>query len=337
MLNRYNLLYFSLVLFFSLIFCEVILVSDSLRHFNKADKLVNNLYSGSFVLDDLISEIPFWIIQNSIIIFFFDLLEKIFIKNNLDFFSNYFISFLHSFYVSLSFYLCFKIANKKTSKFNSLIISLIVFFGTGLIYFFSSTYIENLIILLFILRIYFSNKYSLILIDIIFCLIKPYYYIFVIFFNLFDDKKIFKKNLHNLNYLFLLLIFQLCLFFLGGFSYLEFSVPSLGNSANFDFNIIKILLSNYYSNFINIFFSNSSGVINTLLPIMILVLFGFNKSTKYKIIVFLIFALLLSLFNFWYSHLPMSGRYILSIIPFFLKEIINGFIFFYKKKKSYLN
>ena len=338
--NKENLLYFVITLFFTLIFCSSFLTGDGLRSFNQAEDLINFFFINKDSFDDLfLAEVnstlqidnPLMVFQNIIIILSTNFLEFFFNNLNFTFISTYLVTFLSSFYACFSFYVCFIFLKKNNSNFNSLIISFLIFFGTGLIYFFSANSIENLIILIFFLRYLTFKKKNLILIDLALCLIKPYLIIFVIYFNLFDEKKIFKKLKQNLFYLTILIAITFSIWHLTDSSSQKFILNNFINNELVALDL-SVFFPNYFRNFIDIFFSNSSGILNTLLPIIILILFGFNSSTKYKLLTFLLFLLFLSSFNFWYSHLPMSGRYILSIIPFFLKEISDGFNFILKNK-----
>lgn len=306
-----------LIIFFSSLLGPVILTGDSLKYYLQSENIANFILGNHH--NELIIHNLFMTIHNTLIV----LLSKIFIFKFL-IINNwliFIISFLYSFYYWVAFYICYLLSVKKIkNKISSLFLCFSLFFGTGLITFFSASYLENIVVLILFIRFYSDNRFFFLLTELSICLIKPYYFIFVIYFIFFHQKKVFDKISYQIYYsiVLFLLILILNLFFY---------------TNHIEFNYAEINLKNVYTNFLDIFFSNSSGIINTVTFILILIIFGFKKMTVYKIILTLLFFIFLSFSNFWYAHLPMSGRYILSILPFFFPEILAGFMFLLKFKK----
>ena len=69
------------------------------------------------------------------------------------FFSQYFAGYVLTFYSFLSYLLVYLHLRKYNNFYYSFLLSSIIFFGTGLISFFTGSYIESLILLLFVLRV----------------------------------------------------------------------------------------------------------------------------------------------------------------------------------------
>jgi hypothetical protein len=313
------------LIFFIFISNPIILSIDNLTYYNQTLDFINYIFKDHSIVFKIqntfftIHNIPF-VFLNKVLGFFFSTS----IANHL---IEYFISFTLTFYIILAFYICYLLTYKKIkNKLYSLFLCVVIFFGTGLITFFSGSYVENIIILLFFLRFYCNNRFILFLLDLSICLIKSYYVIFILFFCFLSEKKIFNKFLSNFNYfIFILLIVILDILII---KYFHIPNPIYDNVFNFKFKDILINLR-------DIFFSSSSGIFNTLIFLIIFIIFGSKKETIYKTVCVLVFFIFLSLFNFWYAHLPMSGRYILSIIPFFYAEILSGFKYFLKKKNFF--
>lgn len=323
--KKTDILIIAALIFFVFIFNPIILSVDNLTYYNQTLDFINYIFKDHSII--LKIQNTFFIIHNIPFVFLNKVLGFFFSTLIVNFLIEYFINFILTFYIILAFYICYLLTYKKIkNKLYSLFLCVLIFFGTGLITFFSGSYVENIIILFFFLRFYCKNRFILFSLDLCICLIKPYYLIFILFFCFLSEKKIFNKFLSNFNYfVFILLIVILDILIV---KYFHISNPIYDNGFNFKFKDILI-------NFRDIFFSSSSGIFNTLIFLIIFIIFGSKKETIYKTVCVLIFFIFLSLFNFWYAHLPMSGRYILSIIPFFFAEILNGFQYFLKKKNFF--
>lgn len=310
----------SFIIIFGCLLNSGLLTTDALTHFNTGQLLYQNIFNGDNEKIKFIT--PLWAIINLILITFVNTFFYFLDSSITIFISKYFISFSHSVYMILAFIVCYNIiTNNIKSRADSLILLFSIFFGTGLIYFFSAPYIENLVILLFSLRIIIKNKIAILITEISICLIKPYYYVFLLYFIFISKNKAFDNLFKQTAYfifVFILIISQN--YFLNAFSH--------NPSSAYNFDLYVVL-----NNFLDIFYSNSSGIFNTIPFLIILILFGSSAHTAIKFFLVLIFFSFLSVFNFWYAHLPMSGRYVLSIIPIFLPEIIKGF----KSIKIYKN
>lgn len=335
-----NLIIFFGLIFFSIFFFRGRLGSDDLQVFNFIFSFSNsslnlfdftsnlstqNYYDYNYIPDErTVHHRTFWIFHTFVIYnFFFPIIN--FFTDNPFFLLQYVSGLFLSFYTCLSFYLVFRYFEIKNLKYyESIFLTISIFFGTGLIAFFTGAYIESLIVLLIILRFTLKNTFF---IDFIIVLIKPYYLILVFLIEIqYLEYKKFKKIFLYFSFLTSLYIF-----------YRFFLFPNVGASdylnafSNFtiDFLLIK-------KNIFNIFFSSGYGLIfNYIIPI-ILIFFGFRKKeTSIKIIgVFL----LLIFFSFFTSNHGQSpgGRYFLPCIFIFLNEIYLGFNVLKRKNKKML-
>ena len=128
-----------------------------------------------------------WIIQTYIItkiVYFFD----IFFEFDKLLISQYFSGYILTIYSCLAYLITLLYLNKKNSFHYSFLLSSIIFFGTGLISFFTGSYIESLILLLFVIRETSKDLKIKFFLDALILLIKPYYFIFIIFLYLYEDK-----------------------------------------------------------------------------------------------------------------------------------------------------
>jgi hypothetical protein len=264
-----------------------------------------------------------WVFQTYLITTLVDLLP--FKIETLKFLSMYFSGLIISFYTCLSFYLSYYFFRKMISNFESFFLTIIIFFGTGVIAFFSGAYIESLIILLIVARFNIENKkINFFLIDLIVLLIKPYYFLILLPLYL---KNLLKKNiLDKFLFPFVLFVFifsirQLPLFKVPLSHYIKYEY------VNFSLDSFKIL-----NNLFDQYFSFGVGIFITSFIPIILIIFGFKKNeTIYKIIFFFIFTLFLSFFEGNHGQAP-GGRYILPAFFIFLEEFAVGFK---KIKKKY--
>lgn len=250
------------------------------------------------------------------------------------FFSQYFSGFILSFYTWISFFLCQNFFKKNTTKIDSYFLTISIFFGTGLICFFSGAFIESLIILLLILRVTQNNKYKFFL-DFLIIFIKPYYFLLV-FGLVFSDNKIlnskkFKILSINFKYFKRALIYIFVQLFLFLFiRYILFDAPSYKNYVTGFFG--REL--NYYIYFNQLFdftLSFGSGLLFSLPIFIILIAYGWQGyQSSIKIFFSILLIFFLCLFDQHHGQAP-GGRYFLPTIFIFMKEISLGFIFFKKK------
>ena len=110
------------------------------------------------------------------------------------FFSQYFAGYVLTFYSFLSYLLVYLYLRKYNNFYYSFLLSSIIFFGTGLISFFTGSYIESLILLLFVLRVISQELKKKFLFDLIIILIKPYYFVYIALLY-FCDNKSFTQNI----------------------------------------------------------------------------------------------------------------------------------------------
>ena len=346
-LNSYKLFFiYFFVIFFSFFFFRGRLGSDDLEVFNLVLAIKNSQLNfidfiyylkdnhSAIVLNSEIfldsSQLPyfktwnhrfFWVLQTYLINTLVNFLPfKIQIVN---FLSMYFAGFILSFYTCLSFCLCYFIFRKQITDFESLFLSIMIFFGTGLIAFFSGSFIESSIILLIVLRFFLKkNQAIFFFIDFLILIIKPYYFIILIAFYFKGPSKtnFFSK-------LFIPSILFICIY---GLRQLPiFKVP-LTHHLKYDYKYFtepyKIL-----NNLLEQYFSLGVGIFTTSLIIIILIFFGFKKdNTFYKITCFFLFTFFLSFFDQWHGQAP-GGRYIIPAFFIFLEEFLAGFKIIKKK------
>ena len=254
-----------------------------------------------------------WIVQTFIItkvIYFFNIFfnfDKLFI-------SQYFSGYILTLYSCLAYLFVFLYLNKKNSLYYSFLLSSIIFFGTGLISFFTGAYIESLILLLFVLREISENPKKKFFLDSLIILIKPYYFVYIVFLYFYDDKKLF-KNIKL--FLLLLLIYFAIKSLINSVSTVDNISIFLSFNPDFDFQFILKNLFNFY-------FSFGVGVFFTSTIIIILLIFGFLKKTFFKLIGLFFLSIFLSMWEGFHGYAP-GGRFFLPIIVTFLPEINLGF------------
>lgn len=343
-----NFVLFSILIFLSLLLFRGRIGSDDLEVFNFVYNFKN--FDGNFFeylselkelslvfaySDDLQKHTYYtwhhrfiWVIQTYVIYTVIDFFN-LFFKFNTFFFHKYFSGLILTFYSVFSFFLCLKYFHRKNlDLIFCFLLSTYIFFSTGLIAFFTGQYIESLAILLLILRIYINNNKIIFCLDFLLILIKPFYFLIIFFLriNELNFKNIFSKNNYlifiKIGILILLFIFFRILItdFQNNLSYASSQNP------NFDF-------LNYLKNFVAFYFSHGSGVFFTLLPLAILIYFGWEKKTKYKIFSIIVISFILSIYDG--SHGSVSGgRYSLPFFIIFLDEYAKGFKMILKKNKS---
>lgn len=230
----------------------------------------------------------------------------------------YFCGLIISIYSILSCYYFYVILKKKNMDHSSsLILSFFLFFGTGLISFFTGSYIESLVVLLLVLRFFYKNIFIIFLMDLIILLIKPYYYIMIFFYKL-SDYFFIKKSLNSIiKYLFFLFFVVIIYrFFLAGLSNNLNQLTIHG--ASYDINL-------FIKNFINFYFSFGVGIFFTSTIPIILIYFGrIKKVTILKFIGLIFFSIFISMWEGFHGQAP-GGRYFLPLLFFFLDEMIIGY------------
>lgn len=278
-----------------------------LNNYNDLQKPTLNTLNHRFV----------WVLQSFIItkfILFFNSFSKI----DLYFLAQYFCGYILTFYTLLSFYLTYIFFirnNVKQTK--SLFLCFLLFLGTGLISFFTGSYIESLILLLFVIRLTYNNSILKFFSDLLICLIKPYYLIVLLFLKISENG--YKKILYLFSYFFFITIFYSIIKFI----LLNFSI----GSENFS---ITIFYPNYdiffvIKNLYNFYFSLGVGVIFSATIIIILIILGYKKNqTFFKILGIFFLSIFLCFWEGFHGYAP-GGRYFLPCLIIFIPEIINAY------------
>ena len=253
-----------------------------------------------------------WIIQTYIItkvIFIFG----IFFDFNKEFFSQYFSGYILTFYSFFAFLIILFDLQTRQKIYYSFFLTSIIFFGTGLISFFTGSYIESLILLLFVIRQVTKNRKKIFVYDLIIILIKPYYFIYL-FFLYFENNKGLWKNIQILALL--ALGYFLIKIYIDTFSSTENISLLFSFRPNFNFYfVIKNLFSFYFSLGMGVFFTSTI--------IIILIAFGYSKKTILKVCGLFFLSIFLSLWEGFHGFAP-GGRYFLPLIITFLPEIESG-------------
>ena len=253
-----------------------------------------------------------WIIQTYIItkvIFIFG----IFFDFNKEFFSQYFSGYILTFYSFFAFLIILFDLQTRQKIYYSFFLTSIIFFGTGLISFFTGSYIESLILLLFVIRQVTKNRKKIFVYDLIIILIKPYYFIYI-FFLYFENNKGLWKNIQILALL--ALGYFLIKIYIDTFSSTENISLLFSFRPNFNFYfVIKNLFSFYFSLGMGVFFTSTI--------IIILIAFGYSKKTILKVCGLFFLSIFLSLWEGFHGFAP-GGRYFLPLIITFLPEIESG-------------
>ena len=327
------------LVYFSFFFFRGRIGGDDLQSFNVA---LNFFYSDLSFFEFFLIEKEnlfvlmhrkVWLLQDFLIIKFLSFFN-IFFNFNLIFWSKYFAGFIITFYTVLSFYLLIILIKKtKTDYYDfytTFFIVFSIFFGSGLVSFFSGQYIESLAFLLFLLKCKYKNYSKNFFIDIILINIKPYYLIIILGFEISRRINLIKfysfKNFFPFIYISILtFVFFLPNLFLGEqFTKLQMSTNM---NYNLDFIIFNLFL---------FFFSPGQGIIFTWTVLLIIVLLGYDKkSTLIKIFFASIFIIFLCTFAHWNGFSP-GNRYLLSILPIFIEEIKNckNYFMFSKEKPN---
>lgn len=334
-----NFIFFFLILILSFFFFRGRIGSDDLEVFNFVFNFKNfqgNIFdflselknSKSIILysDDLQKHSYYtwhhrfiWIIQTYIIYSLVDFFNLFFQIKSI-FFHKYFSGFILTFYSVLSFFLCIKYYyNKNLNLIFCFLLCVFIFFSTGLITFFTGQYIESLVVLLIVCRIYTKNITLIFFLDFVLILIKPFYFIIVFFLRIkdFNSNKIFNKTNYQIAIIILILLFLLLLF--------RILITDSQNNLNYiSSQNPNFSLFDYFKNFIAFYFSHGGGIFFTLLPLVILIYFGREKKTKFKVLSIIFISFFLSIYNG--SHGSVSGgRYSLPFFIIFLDEYFNAF------------
>ena len=276
-----------------------------------------------------------WVIQTYLIT---SLISKISLFSfDVYFFSQYFSGFILSFYTCVSFFLCQNFFIKKTTQIESYFLSISIFFGSGLICFFSGAFIESLIILLLIFRVTQNNKHKYFL-DFLIIFIKPYYFLFVCGL-VFSENKIFNSktfktlpiNFENLKTTLLYISGQLSLFLFIRYSLFD-APPYITYVTNFF--VVELNYHIYLNQLFDFIFSFGSGLLFILPIFIILIIYGWQGyQSLIKIFFSVLLILFLSLFDQHHGS-TVGNRYFLPTLFIFMKEILFGFI--YLKKNIYV-
>jgi len=258
-----------------------------------------------------------WVLQTLLSYKFISIFLNLLSINSI-FTVQYFCGLIISIYSVLSCYFFYLILKKRNMDHSSsIILSFFLFCGTGLISFFTGSYIESLVVLLLVLRFFYKNIFIIFMVDLIILLIKPYYYIIMFFYKL-SDYFFIKKNLTSIvKYLFFLFVFAIIYrFFLAGLSTNLNQINIHG--ASYDLNL-------FIKNFINFYFSFGVGIFFTSTIPIILIYFGrIKKVTILKFIGVIFFSIFISMWEGFHGQAP-GGRYFLPLLFFFLDEIIIGY------------
>ena len=333
-------LYFFIIVIISFLFFRGRLGSDDIEVFN----FVESFITSEITLKQFLSNIDFyrgqlsetnnvqlftsytwghrfiWIIQTFIITkiiyvtnIFFDF-DKLFL-------AQYFSGYILSFYSFFSYLLIYLYLKKDNSIYYSFFLSSVIFFGTGLISFFTGSYIESLVLLLFVLREISKVLYKKIFCDLFIILIKPYYFIYIVFLYFCETKNLILNTKISIFLLLMYFVIKLAVNSISPendvdvlFSFLSFS----------DLNLIVL-----FSNLFKFYFSYGVGVFFTSTILIILIFFGYNKNTNFKIIGLFFLSIFLSFWDGFHGYAP-GGRYFLPILLTFLPEVNSGFNFLIK-------
>jgi hypothetical protein len=314
-----------LILYFSFFFFRGRIGGDDLQAFTVSFNFIfSDLNFIDFFSSDrenafVLMHRKIWLFQDYLVIKILNFFNY-FISFNLSFLSKYFAGYLITLYSVLSFFLfIFFIKKKKFDNLDLCISFFLIFsiyFGSGLVSFFSGHYIESLAFLLFLLKYKFKKYSKNFILDIILINIKPYYLALILGYELsrrVNFNKIFQiKNIFPFIYTFFLTF----IFFLPNLLLDDnFSKYQFGFNFNFEINFIL------YNLFL-FFLSPGQGILFTWTIILLIIFFGFNKErTLIKLFFSSIFIIFLCTLPFWNGFAP-GNRYLLSILPIFIDEII---------------
>lgn len=276
-----------------------------------------------------------WLTQTGIIYFVTYKILSLFDLNNF-FIIQYFSGYVLTFISIISIFLFNKILQEKNlNATQSIFLSLILFFGTSLIFTLTGQYIESLSILLILCYIYFSNIYLKFFLGFLLLFTKPFYILVILGLrsNKLNSKNFYinLSNINNFKDVILLIFFYLSFFFLISFflgkedfilSYFFIQGPT------FDFIL-------YFKNLINFYFAPGAGLIFSLLIPVLLIFFGLKKNTILKILIVLLISLMLSLWKGSHGGIPGS-RYILPFLFMFIDEYVLAINYLSKRKNKFL-
>ena len=272
-----------------------------------------------------------WILQTGIVYFFSKYIFLIFNIENY-FVIQYLCGFVLTIQAIISIFLFSSILIKKGLETNlSFFISFIIFFGTGIICFFTGQYIEAVAILLILLYIKYINNNLRFLFSILLVLIKPFYILIILSLSLkkIEKKFIFfnKQNLAQLKDTLLTLIFYFVVFFI---------ITDLGTIKNYfssqnPTNSISIYLNNLF----NFYFSFGAGLLFTSTIPIIMIYIGSNKITIFKFLPIFLMSFLLSPWEGF--HGGVQGiRYLLPFLFIFMDEYISAINKILRLKKYFI-
>ncbi len=344
--NFFKIIFFFFILTLSFLLFRGRLGSDDLEVFNFIFNW--NHYEGSFTefkrdlylnkknfLDDtqlhsgytLYHRLP-WVIQTGIIYYTTQTLLLLFDIENY-FLIQYFSGYILTFYLVISFFLFSKILNEKgLTKNQSIFVSILIFFGTGLICLTTGQYIESMAVFLSLLYIRSSKSFYKFIFALLITLIKPFYIlvIFALKVDILDNKNFYfnKHNFFKLREIFIVIfVYFVCIL----------AVTDVNNILNyFQTQSPTEIQAEYINNFFNFYFSFGAGVLfSNLIPIL-LIFYGFSKKTFLKILPIIILSFILSFWEGFHGCVP-GVRYILPFLIIFYEEYIKAFKKIVNKKK----
>jgi len=276
-----------------------------------------------------------WLLQTGIIYFItYEVLSFFEIDNF--FFIQYFSGYILTLCSVMSIFLFNKILqDRDLNKIHSTYLSIIIFFGTSLIFLLTGQYLESLSIFLILNYIYFSNIYIRFAIGLLLLFTKPFY-ILVIFglrvnelnnknfyLNFLNFKKIIDLILLVFSYL---IIFIFLSYALGDTEF----ILSYFTNQHPTFDILK-----NFKNLFKFYFATGAGTIFSLFIPFMLIVIGFNKNTILKLLIIFLMSCILSLWVGFHGAIPGS-RHILAFIFMFIDEYVIAIKYMINKKNKFI-
>ena len=276
-----------------------------------------------------------WLLHTAIIYFTTYEVLSFFGIDNL-FFIQYFSGYMLTLYSVMSIFLFNKILqDRDLNKIHSTYFSIIIFFGTSLIFLLTGQYLESLSIFLILNYIYFSNVYIRFAIGLLLLFTKPFY--ILVIFGL-RVKELNSKNLYlnflnfkKINDLILLVFSYLIIFIFLSYALGETDfILSYFTNQHPTFDILK-----NFKNLFNFYFATGTGIIVSLFIPFMLIAIGFNKNTILKLLIIFFMSCILSLWVGSHGGIPGS-RYILPFLFMFIDEYIITIQYIINKKNKFI-
>ena len=275
-----------------------------------------------------------WLLQTGIIYFITHSFLSLFETENF-FIIQYVSGYVLTFSSVISIFLFNKILQKKTlNRTKSCYLSIILFFGTSLIFLLTGQYLESLSILLVLNYVYFSNIYLRFLLGLLLLFTKPFYILVILGLrvNELNSKNLYINfsNVKAVKDLFLLVFLYLLFFFLLSYSvgHAEFIL------SYFSYQQPTFEFSKIFKNLINFYLAPGAGVIFSLLIPVTLIAIGFKKDTIIKLLIVLFISLMLSLWKGFHGGIPGS-RYLLPFLFMFIDEYVLATKYITNKKNKF--